>query len=712
MLRNSPPDWNKYWENVSNNFKSIVEPRLNIESVYGNHVFEKLEKNSHDWKACCPFHEDKSPSFVIYSKNLHYHCFGCQEHGTPEKFLSKTKNLSRKEAIVELAHTAGVDESHVFSNANTQNKLRDNNVEGKLNTIRTNGIHQEIEIENKRWEAITDETSSLFHRINMLETSANRIIEMEKIRLSEIDKLRELNSIIKTKLSDKIPIDENDKVTRMYKFNIGNDTTLKCQYELIFNGTNLDKIHESTWVEKQVDNKIKNLINEEHSTYHIKDGEVTKTNGKIQNHDEFSIERKISSSYPYSNLNLQITDIKEVGNKIKERNDNLNKIIANELHDLIDNSLKLPKNELKDIIDSINGDKDINNILINLPDNNKIKILNKLEGETLEKSIFLIRNNKEENIFNQKLERSIDGIWIDKSSNSPIDNKILDLTGEQSAIVLTLVCANNSFKENLYSNTKESNEAKTYLYNRGLSDQDIEEWELGYVSPGLIYRGTQEKGWKTVELQSAGLLSEKGKEHFFGHRITFPIKSSEGLIQGFSARNIMDAHENSPKYINSPSTKLFSKGKTLYGLDKAKDYILEKNNAIITEGFMDTIQMHKHGFKNTVAVMGTALTESHIHQIKNISENVTLCFDNDKAGTIAFNRSTQIAGPFMRVQKLTLENAKDPDEFLKEYGSNKLDDAILKSKTISVPAQFVQKFEKNSTKLSHALYNPNLDIEI
>ena len=83
---------------------------------------------------------------------------------------------------------------------------------------------------------------------------------MEKIRLTEIDKIRELNTLIKTKLNENIPVDDIDKVTRMYKFNIDNNTSLKCSYELIFKGKNLDKIHESTWIEKQIDNKIKKLI--------------------------------------------------------------------------------------------------------------------------------------------------------------------------------------------------------------------------------------------------------------------------------------------------------------------------------------------------------------------------------------------------------------------------------------------------------------------
>jgi DNA primase catalytic core len=712
MLKSNPPDWNKYWENVNSNFKSIVEPRLNIESVYGNHAFEKLEKTSQNWKACCPFHEDKSPSFVIYSKNLHYHCFGCQEHGTPEKFISKTKDLTRKEALIELAHIAGIDESHVFSNGNSHIKLRDQNIENKLSEIRVNGIHQEIAIENKRWEAITNETSSLVHRIDMLEKSANRIFEMERIRLTEINKIRELNSLIKTKLNENISVDDNDKVTRMYKFNIDNNTSLKCRYELIFKGTNLDKIHESTWVEKQIDNKLKNLIHEEHSIYQMNNGEFIKTTDEIKNHDELNIERKINSSDPHSNLSQKIAEVKDLGDSLKNRNENINKIIANELHDLIDNSLKIPKNDLNNMLDSIQENNYINNIIINLPDNNKIKISNKLDDTNLEKSILLIKDDKEENIFTQKLEKSIDGTWSDVSKTKQTEMKTSNLTEEQHKIYSTLKSVNNSFQENLYANSNESKEAREYLYQRGLSDQDIKEWELGYTSPGLIYRGIQEEGWKTEVVKSAGLISEKGKEHFFGNRITFPIKSTDGLIQGFSARTIFDSPDNLPKYINSPNTEVFSKGKTLYGLDKAKTYILEKNNAIVTEGFMDTIQMHKNGFKNTVAVMGTALTESHVHQIKNISENVTLCFDNDKAGILAFNRSAEIAGPFMRVQKLTLEGSKDPDQYLMEHGSNKLNEVIHSAQTISMPSQFIQKFENNSTKINHALYNQNLDIDI
>ena len=109
MQNNSTPqNWDKYWKNANDNFKSIVEPKLNLESVYGNYNFEKLDKGNTNWKACCPFHKDESPSLIIYSNSLQYHCFGCGEHGSPEKFITKTKNISRKEAMVELSRTVGV----------------------------------------------------------------------------------------------------------------------------------------------------------------------------------------------------------------------------------------------------------------------------------------------------------------------------------------------------------------------------------------------------------------------------------------------------------------------------------------------------------------------------------------------------------------------------------------------------------------------------
>ena len=115
--------------------------------------------------------------------------------------------------------------------------------------------------------------------------------------------------------------------------------------------------------------------------------------------------------------------------------------------------------------------------------------------------------------------------------------------------------------------------------------------------------------------------------------------------------------------------------------------------------------MRKNGINNSVAVMGTSLTENHVNQLKCLTENVTLCFDNDNAGKIAFKRSLDIAGPHLNVAQLNIVNAKDPDEFLKKYGKDEFIKVLENSKNISKPENYEQQFDKNSTKISHRLSN-------
>ena len=122
--------------------------------------------------------------------------------------------------------------------------------------------------------------------------------------------------------------------------------------------------------------------------------------------------------------------------------------------------------------------------------------------------------------------------------------------------------------------------------------------------------------------------------------------------------------------------------------------------------------MRKNGINNSVAVMGTSLTENHVNQLKCLTENVTLCFDNDNAGKIAFKRSLDIAGPHLNVAQLNIVNAKDPDEFLKKYGKDEFIKVLENSKNISKPENYEQQFDKNSTKISHRLSNPNLEMEM
>ena len=715
MQNNSTPqNWDKYWKNANDNFKSIVEPKLNLESVYGNYNFEKLDKGNTNWKACCPFHKDESPSLIIYSNSLQYHCFGCGEHGSPEKFITKTKNISRKEAMVELSRTVGVEESHVFGkHENYANKIRStsSSVEEQLKKIKNQEIQNKLEEENKRWNLISSETAGLFHKINLLENATKKVLEMEKIKLLELEKIREINSLIKTKINENnLEIEKNSSnISRNYRFILADNKSLKCKYDIGFKENDINYIKESTWLEeKKQDGTISKILDEQHKIYkkiedkwEIRNLDLPNSNKNLENSELVLNQRTISSSNPNEEMFLKIKDFKDISNKIKDNNNNINKVMANELYYVIDNMLKIPQKDVNSIIESLDKGDDLKNILIKLPNNKEIKISNKVEvidknKTEIEKSITIINNSSEEKIIN-----------IDNIKNN---NFYKDRTDEHNKVISTLNEINIKFQENLYSETQEAKKALTYLYDRGLSDSDIKKFELGLTSPGIIDKGIEE-GLSIDQLKSAGLLNEKNKEQFIGNRITFPIHAADSALCGFSARNI---HENKDyiKYVNSPSTDIFSKGEILYGLDSAKNSIIKENNAIVVEGFLDVIQMRKNGINNSVAVMGTSLTENHVNQLKCLTENVTLCFDNDNAGKIAFKRSLDIAGPHLNVAQLNIVNAKDPDEFLKKYGKDEFIKVLENSKNISKPENYEQQFDKNSTKISHRLSNPNLEMEM
>ena len=145
------------------------------------------------------------------------------------------------------------------------------------------------------------------------------------------------------------------------------------------------------------------------------------------------------------------------------------------------------------------------------------------------------------------------------------------------------------------------------------------------------------KGFKEQEMEKAGLVikSPKGYYDRFRSRIMFPLADSAGRVVGFSGRIFGDEENKMGKYINSPETILFSKSQLLYGYDKAKSEIRKQNACILVEGQMDLLMAHQAGFSNTVAVSGTALTDSHVRMIKRMANTLIIAFDADPAGNSA-----------------------------------------------------------------------------
>ncbi len=194
--------------------------------------------------------------------------------------------------------------------------------------------------------------------------------------------------------------------------------------------------------------------------------------------------------------------------------------------------------------------------------------------------------------------------------------------------------------------TRPGQAALAYLQKRGLTPATIESFGLGYApeSWDAAARHFIEKGYTQQDLLEAGLVSERdsgGIYDRFRNRITIPIRDAAGKMAGFGARILNP--EDQPKFLNSPQTPLFDKGRLLYGLDRARKAIRAEDQAVIVEGYLDVIALHQAGFANAVSPMGTALTEDQLRLLKRFSRRIVLALDADAAGQKATLRGLEVA---------------------------------------------------------------------
>ena len=188
-----------------------------------------------------------------------------------------------------------------------------------------------------------------------------------------------------------------------------------------------------------------------------------------------------------------------------------------------------------------------------------------------------------------------------------------------------------------YSKNLDSNSTSIeYLRNRGITQQSIETFGIGYVGASHELMNFLYKNFLPVpKAEEAGVVAQRERGGFYARlteRITFPIYSASGAIVGFGGRTITN---HPAKYINSPQTKLFNKSRLLYGYAKAKDSIYRNKKLIVCEGYLDVIMFHQAGFHEAVATLGTALTEEHLPILRKGEPHIVLAYDGDKAGVAA-----------------------------------------------------------------------------
>jgi len=238
----------------------------------------------------------------------------------------------------------------------------------------------------------------------------------------------------------------------------------------------------------------------------------------------------------------------------------------------------------------------------------------------------------------------------------------------------------SKFYHDILFNSKEAGSIRTYLEKRGISSETAKKFRLGFAPDkwDTLINYLRQKNFSLSLIDKTGLISSRedssGYYDRFRDRIIFPIFDIKDRIVGFGARVTKDTL---PKYINSPETPIYVKGKNLFGLNFTKDEIRKQDSVVIVEGYLDFIIPYQSGIHNIVASLGTALTIEQIRILKRYTQNAIVLFDPDQAGEIATLRSLDLFLSLdMNVKLVTLPKGFDPDSFVREKGADKLKELI------------------------------------
>ena len=280
--------------------------------------------------------------------------------------------------------------------------------------------------------------------------------------------------------------------------------------------------------------------------------------------------------------------------------------------------------------------------------------------------------------------------YLAEKYHIPIEEK--ELTEEQKkektereSMLIVSSYANEYFQYQLWNTDEGRSVGLGYLRQRGISDEMIRKFGLGYNPEGwgAFAKAAQEKGYKKEFLVKTGLTieNEKGLFDRFRARVMFPVLDLAGKVIAFGGRT-MTADKKISKYLNSPESEIYHKSKTLYGIFFAKKSIVQQDRCILVEGYTDVISFHAKGIENVVASSGTSLTIEQIRLIRRLTPNVTIIYDGDAAGIKASLRGIDLVlEEGLNVRVLLLPDGEDPDSFARSHTSQDLADFIANNET-------------------------------
>ncbi len=275
------------------------------------------------------------------------------------------------------------------------------------------------------------------------------------------------------------------------------------------------------------------------------------------------------------------------------------------------------------------------------------------------------------------------GIELEFEGRSPEEERAAKTRTARRRSAYRALAAASVYYHKYLLKASTSEAARRYLKGRGMEPSTIEEFRLGYAPPrgaAGFSAAARKVGLDRSALDAAGLLSPRGGERFVD-RVTFPISDLRGRVVGFGARTLGDAK---PKYLNSPETELFNKRSLLYGLPQAAQAMRREKAALVVEGYTDVLMLNQSGIKNSVATLGTAMTEQHLKALSGYAEKIHLLFDPDEAGDKALKRVEEMVrkSADLKVDVYVLRLSEDPADWLLEHPSEEFEELL----SSSVPA--------------------------
>lgn len=285
--------------------------------------------------------------------------------------------------------------------------------------------------------------------------------------------------------------------------------------------------------------------------------------------------------------------------------------------------------------------------------------------------------------------------YVIESQQNSLSGQLIDLH-EQAA----------NLYHHILKNTQAGQQALQYLHERGMTDEIIDQFGIGFApEQRLLYPFFEEKKVEYQLLRQTGMFAEDqaGKLHDrFSGRVMFPIKNQNSKVIAFSGRLLSTTNTDMPKYLNSPETEIFNKRRTLFNFDVARKSVRQSQRLILFEGFMDVIAATRAGVTCGVASMGTSLTEEQISMMERVTSAVDVCYDGDDAGQNATNRALSLISEQSSKIKLgvvSMPAGIDPDEYVQEYGEDKLAEWLDNAK--QTPVAFQMTFLKRNLNVDN-----------